>query len=128
MNAAYDAYKAGHESLFSAKTNDQVYDQARLTVENYLNNRLIWDELNYFKKNNQILGHHPIFSWMHRVDEIRRLKIGDLVNLKIRLENNLVRNRAAVRRSPNHPETGKRKDRIAQMQHELSEVNRLLNI
>ena len=128
MNAASDAYKAGHESLFSAKTNDQVYDQARLTVENYLNNRLIWDELNYFKKNNQILGHHPIFSWMHRVDEIRRLKIGDLVNLKIRLENNLVRNRAAVRRSPNHPETGKRKDRIAQMQHELSEVNRLLNI
>ncbi|MCX6282387.1 MAG: hypothetical protein NTU51_10530 [Bacteroidetes bacterium] len=128
MNAAYDAYKAGHESLFSAKTNDQVYDHARLTVENYLNNRLIWDELNYFKKNNQILGHHPIFSWMHRVDEIRRLKIGDLVNLKIRLENNLVRNRAAVRRSPNHPETGKRKDRIAQMQHELSEVNRLLNI
>ena len=128
MNAAYDAYKAGHESLFSAKTNDQVYYQARSTVENYLNNRQIWEELNFFKKNGQILGHHPIFSWMHRLDEIRRLKIGDLVNLKIRLENNLVRNRAAVRRSPNHPETGKRKDRIAQMQQELSEVNRLLNI
>jgi len=128
MNAAYDAYKQGHDSLFSAKTNDQVYDQARATVENYLNNRLIWEELNHYKKQGQILGRHPIFDWMRRVDEIRRLKIGDLVNLKIRLENNLIRNRAAVRRSPNHPETGKRKDRIIQMQGELSEVNRLLNI
>ena len=89
---------------------------------------MIWEELNHYKKQGQVLGKHPIFDWMRRVDEIRRLKIGDLVNLKIRLENNLIRNRAAVRRSPNHPETGKRKDRITQMQGELSEVNRLLNI
>lgn len=128
MNAAYDAYRSGHDSLFSAKSNDEIYNASRETVENYLNNRQIWNELNYFKKNGEILGHHPIFSWMHRLSEIRGLKIGNLVNLKIRLENNLVRNRAALRRSPGHPETAKRKERIARMEEELSEVNRLLNI
>jgi hypothetical protein len=128
MNAAYDAYKAGHQELFSAKSNHEIYEISRTVVENYLNNRLIWEELNHFKKYGTILGKHPIFSWMHRLDEIRRLKVGDLVNLKIRLENNLVRNRSALRREPKHPQSVNRKDRILRFENELSEVNRLLNI
>ena len=55
------------------------------------------------------------------------MKIGDLVNLKIRLENNLVRNRKKVRTEKNHPQTASRIERIKEMEKELSEVNRLLN-
>jgi hypothetical protein len=128
MLTAYDAYKLAHESLFTSKTFEQIHQASRDTVENYLENRSIWLELNYYKENGSILGKHPIFDWMRRLDAIRHLKVGDLVTLKIRIENNLVRNRAAVRRQPGHPATADRKERIQKMEKELSEVNRLLNL
>jgi len=126
MLTAYDAYKLAHESLFTAKTFEQIHQASRDTVENYLENRSIWLELNYYKVNGVILGLHPIFDWLKRQDTIRHLKIGDLVTLKIRIENNLVRNRASVRRHPGHPATADRQTRIKKMELELSEVNRLL--
>ncbi len=117
-----------HDRLFLAKTPEDLLEASRDTVEKYLENRLIIDELEYYKKNHQILGKHPIFSWIRRSDEIRGMKIGDLVNLKIRLENNLVRNRKKVRTEKNHPQTASRIERIKEMEKELSEVNRLLNL
>lgn len=128
MLTAYDAYKRSHNLLFEAKTFEQIHEASFDTVENYLENRRIWDELNYYKEKGSILGKHPIFAWMQRQDAIRHLKVGDLVTLKIRLENNLVRNRASVRRQPKHPATADRHERIRKMELELSEVNRLLNL
>ena len=126
MLTAYDAYKTAHESLFAVKTFEDIHKASRDTVENYLENRLIWDELNYYKQHGAVLGKHPIFAWMQRLDVIRRMPTGNLVKLKIRIENNLVRNRAAVRRKPNHKSTADRLARIARMEQELIEVNRLL--
>ena len=128
MLTAYDQYKQGHALLFSAKTHPEIYQASKDTVENYLENRLIWNELNHYKEKGSILGKHPIFAWLRRLDEIRGMKIGDLVNMKIRLENNLVKNKANVRRHPDHAQTLKRNERIKEMNKELSEVNRLLNI
>ena len=128
MLTAYDAYKLAHESLFKAATADQIHQASRDTVENYLENRLIWDELNYYKEKGIILGKHPIFAWMQRMDAIRHLKVGDLVNLKIRIENNLVRNRVKLRREPGSPSTADRQERIHKMELELVEVNRMLNL
>lgn len=117
-----------HDRLFSAKTPADLFEASRDTVEKYLENRQIIDELNFYKENRQILGKHPIFSWIRRSDEIRGMKIGDLVNLKIRLENNLVKNRKKVRTEKNHPQTAQRIQRVKEMEKELSEVNRLLNL
>ena len=117
-----------HDRLFLAKTPQDLLEASRDAVEKYLENRLIIDELEYFKQHHQLLGKHPIFSWIRRSDEIRGMKIGDLVNLKIRLENNLVRNRKKVRTAKNHPQTASRIERIKEMEKELIEVNRLLNL
>jgi hypothetical protein len=128
MLTAYDQYKQGHACLFTARTHEEIQKAARDTVENFLENRRIWKELNHYKEKGVILGEHPIFFWMRRLDEIRGMKVGDLVNLKIRLGNNLVRNRAAVRKHPDHTQTMNRKQRIIEMEKELTEVNRLLNL
>jgi hypothetical protein len=128
MLTAYDAYKLAHDSLFKAETFEQIHKASRDTVENYLENHLIWDELNYYKEKGAILGKHPIFHWMERLDAIRRLKVGDLVNLKRRLENNLVKNRVQLRREPGSTSTADRQERIHKMEQELIEVNRMLNL
>ena len=127
MITAYNDYIQSHESLFLAGTYDEISTLSERTVESYLENRRIWNELNHYKSTGEILGKHPIFAWMHRSEEIRRMKVPLLVKLKIRLENNLVRNRAALRKQPAHPKTSERRDRIASMERELAEVDRLLN-
>ena len=128
MLTAYDCYKVAHASLFTAKTFEQIHQHSRDTVENFLENRRIWDELNYYKQHGIVLGKHPIFDWMKRLDAIRHMKVGDLVTLKIRIENNLIRNRAALRREPGHKTTADRLERIRKMEQEQIEVNRLLNL
>jgi hypothetical protein len=128
MLTAYDTYKLSHEALFVASTFEQIEKASRDTVENYLENRAIWDELNYYKQHGAVLGNHPIFAWMKRVDVIRHMNVGDLVTLKIRIENNLIRNRSAVRKQPGHKSTSDRLERIRKMEQELIEVNRLLNL
>ena len=128
MITAYDLYKQAHESLFTCATQQELHQASKETVKNYLENRLIWEELSYYKEHGTILGKHPIFSRLRRVDQIRGMKVSELVNLKIRLDNNLIRNRAAVRRQPKHPLTGERNARIIEMEAEMVEVNRLLNL
>lgn len=128
MLTAHDAYKHAHESLFTAKTFEAIHSHSRDAVENYLENRRIWDELNYYKQHGAVLGKHPIFDWMKRLDAIRHMKVGDLVTLKIRIENNLIKNKSAVRKEPGHRFTADRQERIRKMELELIEVNRLLNL
>jgi hypothetical protein len=113
--------------LFTASTPDEIHESSKNTVESFLENRLIWDEFNHYKVHGTILGKHPIFNWMKRVEEIHRMKVGDLVKLKSRLEHNLVINRAALRKKPGHPNTAERVSRIEKMEKELGEIKRLLN-
>ncbi|TSA24353.1 MAG: hypothetical protein D4R67_11960 [Bacteroidetes bacterium] len=125
---AYHAYREAHKLLFEADCREKTFSAARDLVENYLENQLIYEELNYYKKHGKILGRHKIFNHLKRVEEIRTMKIGDLVRLKIRLSNNLVRNRKNLKNQPGHQDSGKRLERITQMELELTEVNRLLLI
>jgi hypothetical protein len=122
---AYDKYTRSRELLLSGI---DIELNSSLTVINYLENRLIWEELNHFKEKGVILGKHKLFSYLNRIREIRSMKIADLFRLKTSLEHNLVRNRANVRKDPRSPETEKRKARIEQMEKELIEINNLLNL
>ena len=128
MLTAYDNYKLGHACLFTARIHDDIHQASRDTVENYIENRLIWKELNHYKEKGTILGEHRIFTWLKRLDEIRHQKTGDLVNLKIRLDNNIKKVKGKLRREPAHPETLNRQECIRAMEQELMEVNRLLNL
>ena len=127
MLTAYDNYKQGHAGLFAAQTLADLLQASRGTVENYLENRLIWKELNHYKENGSMLCQHPIFAWIKRTDEIRQMNTPDLVTLKINHTSNIDRNKGYIRKQPNHPLTLKRQERIKEMEQELKEVNRQLN-
>lgn len=127
MLSAYDNYKQAHAGLFAAQTLAELIKASRDTVENYLENRLIWKELNHYKENGSMLCQHPIFAWIKRTDEIRQMNTPDLVTLKITHTSNIGRNKGYIRKQPNHPLTFKRQARIKEMEQELKEVNRQLN-
>ncbi len=128
MLTAYDNYKQAHACLFTAGTQLEIHQASREAVENYLENRMIWKELNHYKENGVILGEHPIFDRMRRVDEIRKLNVMDLVKFRNKQMYNHWRIKSNLEHDPNHKETHRRRQRMKLLEQELSEVNRLLNL
>jgi hypothetical protein len=128
MLSAHDLYLAGHSMLFSSSSNEEILQACSQTVENYLENRAIWKELSHYKEHSAILGTHPIFDWMRRRDQIRQMTIAEMVKLRDRHANNLVRARKILRDNPGHLLSQKRKENIARLERELKEIHALLNL
>lgn len=64
MFTALAKYKEAHAALQEAGDSaeaSEVAAQCEAIVENFINNREIWEELDYYKEHGQILGRHPIF-------------------------------------------------------------------
>lgn len=76
---AYYAFEAAHPKLFDAQTEEQLAEVATEVVENWLENKAIFDELNHFKATGSILGNHPIFALQADINEINTLSTGDLI-------------------------------------------------
>jgi len=72
----YDNYREAHQRLVDAPDNTDLqesFDNAMTTVESYLSNRELWDELNYYKEKGEILGKHPLFEQYNREKELKSL-------------------------------------------------------
>lgn len=128
MISAYENYTKAHERLFAALTPEDFAAASAEVVENYLENREIWDELNHYKEKKELLGKHPIFERLIRFAEIAKMSGTELVKLQKSLENNIARNRKKLADEPDHPETNARTERIEEYTAELNEVKRLLSL
>lgn len=128
MLSAHDLYLEAHERLFLCSSEDELLKACSQTVENYLENRAIWQELTHYKNHGVLLAAHPIFSWTLRRDQIRKLTVSELVRLKERHANNLIRGRKKLRDNPGHTLSLKRKENISRLERELVEINSLLNL
>ena len=128
MLTAYATYVENHKQLFEATTGEELQEIAASVVENYLENREIWDELNYYKANGKILGKHEIFSTTDRMLEIRNMTTADQVKLQKNLMNNIARTKQKITEQPEHKNTAERKQSVAKFEVELFEVNRILGL
>lgn len=128
MLTAYDNYVEGHKKLLETVSQEEMEKLSQSVVEDYLENRQIWEELNYFKKEGKFLGEHPIFEWMKRREEIRVMKNPELVKLRDQLQNKIPRTKKQIADEPDHKETAKRQERVEQFEQELAEVNLLLGM
>lgn len=128
MLTAYETYKTDHEKLFEAATQEEIQELSKSVVENYIENKLIWKELNHFKEHGKVLGEHPVFSWMKRLEQIRSMNNSELIKLREQLKNKIHRTRKLIKDNPEHAETGKRTERQQSFEKELKEVERLLGL
>lgn len=128
MLTCYDDYVAGHQKLVEGVGPEEMEALSKSVVEDYLENRQIWSELDHYKKTGQILGEHPFFAWINRRDEIRQMKDADLVQLRDQLKNKIPRTKKLIKDEPDHKDTAKREERVTQFEQELLEVNTLLGL
>lgn len=65
MFTAYDQYKNAHAELVAAPddlVNEELFRTVKTVVENYLDNREMWEELEYYKEHGTVLGKAAIFQ------------------------------------------------------------------
>lgn len=128
MLTAYDNYVEAHKDLFEADDNESALKAVAATVENYLENQSIWDELNHYKATGEILGKHLIFQQNTVLQELQKLTIPELYKRKSTLYNAIARKKKQLKDEDKPELTKQRQDSLTEKETEFKEVLRLLNI
>jgi hypothetical protein len=124
--SSYYLYKELHSKLTGCNNTKECADLSRDIIDSYIENRCIYAELDYYKKNGVILGKHPIFSHFRKMEDLRKLSIKDLVLKQQMLEHNIWRIESELKKNDKPHLVAERNLRLQEKKQQLSEVIRLL--
>lgn len=126
---AYENYVAGHKKLFDCADLDQCLATAQQVVNNYKENRLIYQELEYYREHGKVLGKHSVFKSSKRYEHLKGLNVIELVKLAEKtLPHRIWRIENEIKKGDKPHLLPEREKRLRQAQAELAEVKRLLGI
>ncbi len=123
---AYHTYVKRHPDLFTASTPQEQFEAVRDVVENYIENRDLYKELNYFKKHKEILGDHFIFKKFKRLEELKKLSTEELVVRKDNLKKYVRRYSKAEENLKKPERVDAVRDKLELYSWELEQVERML--
>lgn len=122
----YRAYVRLHRQLRDCTSLEDCAKVAGELVDNYIDNRLIWEELTWYKEHGSLLGKHPAFAEFRRRRELNNLPVKELVKRQRQVEMNIwrVKNELAKGDKPHLDAT--RQERLAGYEKERADILRLL--
>lgn len=123
---AYHNYVHAHAQLFGCTNNQQQFEVVKKVVENYIENRLIYQEFDYYKKHKALLGLHPIFKIYKKNIAMRKLSPIALVKKQSNLNKAIARLKKDIALSSIAHLQVAREQSLKIKLAELAEVNRLL--
>lgn len=85
MFTAYDLYLKTFRELGELPDDvelEQAFAIAKTTVENYLEDRSIWEELEYYRDNHALLGKHPRIAVSLASDELSNKSDLEVMNIR----------------------------------------------
>lgn len=119
MFAAYDNYREAYRLLDETNTQDENLALAKTTVEQYLENRALWAELDHFKANGEILGEHPLLLDLKLQKEIKAVTDIDLPRKIGNARGNVTKNRNKFEAAKSDEDKAKYGQLLAQWTREL---------
>lgn len=119
MFAAYDNYREAYRLLDETNTQDENLALAKTTVEQYLENRALWAELDHFKANGEILGEHPLLLDLKLQKEIKAVTDIDLPRKIGNARGNVTKNRNKFEAAKTDEDKAKYGQLLAQWTREL---------
>jgi len=130
MITSHKNYVEGHERLYYVvdKSNEECYRAAEAVVENYLNNRMIWEELETYKKTGRVLGVHPAFERFSRRKEIEEMGAEQLMKEYRTLPRNIARAKKMIKDNKDSEANKDRMDRIVKQEEDLKMVKRIMGV
>lgn len=123
----YYRYRDLHKKLRDVTSTGEAVVICRQLIDSYIDNRMIWKELDYFKSNNAILGKHPVFDEFNRRKKLSSLSVKELCARLRQVSGNIWRVKSELAKG-NRPHLDvERKNRLLGYEKELEDINRLLN-
>lgn len=98
MFTSFGNYKNSLEKLYALgdRESEEAARLCETTVEEYLKNREIWDELEYYKEHGKILGKAAKFRELEKAEELSKLTDVELVNKRRSAEVNISKRKKAL--------------------------------
>lgn len=124
---AHDRYIRAHERLFDCTTLDECYTTAREAIESFIENRAIFQELDYYREHGAVLGKHRIFEYLRRRQQLREMNIVDLLAEQRRLRSAIWRIDDELKKGTKPHLQNERIQRRRQKETLLDEVNKLID-
>lgn len=122
----YHAYVRLYPKLRDCTSLQECADVSRKLIDNYIDNRMIWEELNYYKEHHTLLGKHPAFAEFRRRSELLKLPVKELVRRQRQVENNIWRVKSEMAKGDKPHLDIIRHERLVGYEKELEDINRLL--
>ena len=122
----YHNYVNLHSQLRDCASLQECADTSRELIDSYIENRMIWDELNYYQQHQVLLGKHPAFAEFRRRSELLQLPIKELIRRQQQVENNIWRVKSEMGKGDKPHLNPVRQERLAGYEKELADINRLL--
>lgn len=115
MFAAYDLYRESHKMLANTPgdvANEETFIWAKTTVENYLDNREMWEELEYYRENRMILGKAKIMQGLAEKNEMSALSDLDLIKQLNNAKSNVSKGKKELDNADNDQKKAKAQEKI----------------
>lgn len=122
----YRAYVRLHRQLRDCTSLEDCARVAGELVDNYIDNRLIWQELNWYKEHGSLLGKHPAFAEFRRRRELNNLPVKELVKRQRQVEMNIWRVKSEMAKGDKPHLDATRRERLAGYEKERADIVRLL--
>ena len=122
----YRAYVRLYNKLRDCSTLDQCARVAGELVDNYIDNRLIWQELSWYQEHGSILGKHPAFAEFRRRRELNDMPVKALVRRQQQVEMNIWRVKSEMAKGDKPHLDTQRQERLAGYEKERADIIRLL--
>lgn len=122
----YRAYVRLHRQLRDCTSLEDCAKVAGELVDNYIDNRLIWEELTWYKEHCSLLGKHPAFAEFRRRRELNNLPVKELVKRQQQVEMNIWRVKSELAKGDKPHLDATRRERLAGYEKERADIVRLL--
>lgn len=127
--SCWERYTDAHDKLFDCSSLDECYQVAHSLIENFKENRLIYEELDFYKSHGSVLGKHPIWNQYKRFEDLRGKNVIELVRLAEKtLPHRIWRIESEIKKGDKPHLLGERERRLKEVKAELAEVRRLLGM
>lgn len=112
--------------MFDVSTPEECSEVAGKLMDNYLENRQIYEELEYYRASGNVLGKHPIFRGFQRSAEIHRMSIKELIKEQRNVQYNIWRVRKQIEKNDKPHLDTERRTKLKQYEDDLALINKLL--
>lgn len=122
MFSAYDRYREAYALLSPENPLPDNLALAKEVVENYLSNRAMWEELDYYKENGELLGKHPVFELLNLQNEIKAMSDIDLMKNFNNAKSNVTKSHKALAKAVTEEEKAEVTERVAKWELRKKEL------